>query len=283
MNLSIKFLLAAFAIIVAVGLHQTNAQDDSAGEDKDLPTAESILKTYVEKTGGVEKYKAIKNQRASGTMSVPSQGISGTLAVMSVSPNKVAVKVEIEGIGKIESGTNGEIAWENSAIMGPRVIDNEKEAAVVMEQSNMERIYAPNKFYKSMKTVGTEEVNGTICYKVELTTPLDDKIQSFYAVDSGLELKNIRTVQSQMGPITLHSYSSDYRDVDGIKTPFKVEQKLDSGMVLQVISIDKVEFNVDDVASDAFTPPEPVQKLLDKKAAKEAEKAAEKEAAGADK
>ncbi len=248
------------------------------GQDKDLPTAESILKTYMEKTGGAEKYQAIKSQRATGTMTVPSQGISGKVAVISVVPNKVAVKVEIEGIGTIESGANGEFAWENSAIMGPRVIDNEKEAAVIMEQSNMERIFEPEKFYKAMETVGTEEVDGKKCYRVELTTQQDEKIESFYEVDSGLELKNVRTVQSQMGPITLQSYSSDYRDVDGIKTPFKVEQKLDTGMVLQIISMDKVEFNVD-VPSDAFAIPEPVQKLIDKKA----EKAADKEAAGVDK
>jgi hypothetical protein len=280
MKISIKFLLAA-AVLVTMGWQQVGAQDDSAGKDKDLPTAESILKTYVDKTGGAEKYKAIKSQRATGTMSVPSQGISGTVSVISAVPNKVAVKVEIEGIGTIESGANGEIAWENSAIMGPRVVDNEKEAAVIMEQSNMQRVYEPSKFYKSMKTLGTEEVDGKNCYKVELTTQQDEKIESFYEVDSGLELKNVRTVQSQMGPITLASYSSDYRDTDGIKTPFKVEQKLDTGMVLQVISMDKIEFNVD-VPSDAFAVPEPVQKLLDKKAAKEAE-TVNKEPAGSDK
>lgn len=285
MKLNVKFLLAG-AVIFFMGWQQVSAQDDAAGKDKDLPSAESILKTYVNNTGGVEKYRAIKSQQATGTMSVPSQNISGTVSVISEVPNKVAVKVEIEGIGTIESGSNGEIAWENSAIVGPRVVDNKKEAAMIMEQSNMQRIYDPTKFYKSMETVGTEEIDGTKCYKVELTTQQDEKIESYYDADSGLELKNVRTVPSQMGAITLQSYTSDYRDVDGIKTPFKVEQKLDTGMVLQVISMDKIEYNVA-VPSDAFAIPEPVQELLDKKAAtgtdKEAEKKTDKQPTGSGK
>lgn len=268
-------MMLAFATIVAVGFQQSSAQEE------DLPTGESILMKYVENTGGVEKYKSVKNVRIKGTMSVPAQGISGTVDITTVVPDKMAAKVEIEGIGTIENGSNGEATWENSAMMGPRLITG-KEADIAKEQSNMERIYNPAKYYKSMKTVGTEEVDGKKCYKVELITKSDDKIQSFYDVESGLELKSIRTIPSQMGPLKVHSYSSDYQEDDGIKTPHKVEQKLDTGMVLQVISMDEVNYNVE-IPADAFNPPAAVKKLMDKKAEKDAEEKAEKETAGSDK
>ena len=90
MRVDFKFVMA-LAAILTVGLQPVDAQEE------DLPSAESILMNYVEKTGGVDKYKSIKSSKAKGTMSVPAQGITGNIGIATVVPDKIAVNVEIEG------------------------------------------------------------------------------------------------------------------------------------------------------------------------------------------
>jgi len=56
-----------------------------------------------------------------GSMDITGRGIKGTMTVYQAEPDKNLAVIEIEGIGKIESGSNGEIAWENSVLQGPRI------------------------------------------------------------------------------------------------------------------------------------------------------------------
>lgn len=275
MKLGMKVLLAIAAIVFG-GLQQANAQDDK------LPSGEEVLKKYVDATGGEDAYKAIKSSRATGSLSVPAQGINGTLKVTTVKPNKVVADMEIEGFGGSKRVCDGERCWENSTMMGARLITG-KEADQMMKQSDMERIYNPKKFFKKMETVGVEDVNGEKCYKVDLVTTEDEEITSYYSVESGLELKSVREQQTQMGPMKIESFSTDYKKFGDLTTAMKVEQKFSNGMS-QVIAMDKVEYNVD-VDEKAFEAPEAIQKLIDKAEAKKADKAekadAEKEEAAA--
>ncbi len=262
-------ILIAVAIISAVGIQQAQAQED------EFPSAESIIKNYVEKTGGIDKYKAVKNVFSSGTLSVPQQNISGTIEMTIQMPGKLSADVEIEGIGSIVQGSNGEHTWEISVIAGPRLVEGD-EAEMLTEETSMEKLLDPAKYYKSMKTTGVEDVDGEKCYKVILTKKNGKEVESYFSVESGLEVKKVMELTTQMGDVGVEIYSSDYRDVDGILTPFKSEQKMSTGMSV-VTSMDKVEYNVD-VDASKFDIPDEIQKMIDKKSEKE-----KKAAAGADK
>ena len=37
--------------------------------------------------------------------------------------------MDFPGIGKVEEGFDGETAWENSALQGPRILDGDEKAA----------------------------------------------------------------------------------------------------------------------------------------------------------
>jgi len=265
---SLKILLAV-AIMGVAGIQQSQAQDD------DLPSAESIIKNYVEKTGGIDKYKAVKNVFSSGTLSVPQQNISGTMEMTVQMPGKLSADVEIEGIGSIVQGSNGEHTWEISVIAGPRLVEGD-EAEMLTEETSMDKLVDPANFYKSMETTGVEDVDGEKCYRLVLTKKNDKKVEAYYSVESGLEVKRATDLSTQMGDVGVEIYFSDYRDVDGILTPFKTEQKMSTGVSV-VISFDKMQYNVD-VDAKKFDIPDEIQKLIDKKADKEK---ADKEKAGA--
>jgi hypothetical protein len=66
-----------------------------------------------------------------------------------------------------------------------------------------------------------------------------------------------------MGPIHAESTVEDYRDVDGLKVPFKTTQT-GNGLTF-VVTMDKMEHNVD-VPKEKLALPEDVKKLLAKQA-----------------
>ena len=70
---------------------------------------------------------------ATGTVDFAAQGIKGTLMRYAADPDKSYAVVEIEGIGKIETGTGGGIAWEKSLISGPRILSGDEKAQALRE------------------------------------------------------------------------------------------------------------------------------------------------------
>lgn len=231
-----------------------------AQETDPLPSAEDVLKAYVKATGGLEKYKAVKSMSAQGTVSVPQAGIEGEIDVLQVVPNKVRVNTELTGLGTIKQGSNGKTAWELSAITGPRVLKGE-EAKQLMEEANMKKIYMPQSYYKEMKCVGVEDVDGDKCYQLELTKPNGSLQTDFYSVESKLHVKSITEVVSNMGEMKISVQISDYREVKGIKIPFKLEQALPNG-ITQVLEFSKLQFNAE-IPEDAFVLPDEIKELLD--------------------
>src|SRR6266849_9409751 len=82
--------------------------------DEPLPKAETILDRYVEVTGGKAAYQKRKTEIATGTLEFAAQGLKGTLTRYASDPDKSYSSLDIDGIGKIEMGSSGNIAWEKN-------------------------------------------------------------------------------------------------------------------------------------------------------------------------
>src|SRR5262249_36051553 len=87
-----------------------------------LPKAEEVLDKYVEATGGKAAYEKIKNQVLHGTVELGG-AVKGPMVSYHAPPNKMYVEIELQGLGKIEQGTDGKVAWERSALAGARILN----------------------------------------------------------------------------------------------------------------------------------------------------------------
>ena len=253
----LRFILA-IATIASVG---SSAMVCSAQED--LPSAEDVIAKYVETTGGIDKYKAIKSLHQQGTMSIPMAGVEGKIEIKLVTPNKLAINVDLGGAGNETSGSDGETVWSNSTMTGSRILSG-KEAEQALLEADIRRIYDPASVYKSLETIGTEEVDNEKCYKLKVVRNSGDEQFEYYSVDSGLQKKTEMTAQTPMGPINLEVSVSDYKEVDGIMFPHKMTQTfVDQGMTMEM-KMDKIALNPE-FDDKTFALPESIQKLVDKK------------------
>lgn len=236
--------------------------------DEALPKAETVLDHSIEAAGGKAAYEKHHNEVMHGAIEFTGRGVKGTITVYQAAPDKNLAVIEIEGIGKIESGSNGEVAWENSALQGPRVKQGVEKADAFRDGTFNAALYW-RKLYTKAETTGAETVEGHECYKVVLTPQEGKPVTHFFDKKSGLLVKTATVRTTQAGDISAEILADDYRKEGDILAPHKLTNKF-AGQEFQ-IHVQSVEFNVD-LPKDRFDLPDEIQALL-KKAPQPAAKA----------
>jgi hypothetical protein len=226
----------------------------------ELPKADEILDKYVKVTGGKEAYEKVKNRVSQGTVTLAPFGVTGKITVYEAAPDKRYVEMELAGVGKVQEGSDGKTAWEKSSIAGARIKQGAEKATALNEGRFNADVYW-RQVYKKVACVGEEKVDGKPAYKVELTTA-DGQVRTvYYDKASGLVVKVLATLQTQMGPVKTESLVSDYKKVDGVLQPFKLRQKAANQEL--VITLDKIEQNLK-LPANRFDLPDDIKKLAEK-------------------
>jgi hypothetical protein len=225
----------------------------------DLPKGEAVIARYIEATGGQAAYDKVHSTIATGRMMMPAQGIEGKVTMYEAEPAKNYTAIEIPGIGLVEDGTDGTIAWEKSALQGARIKTGDEKAFAIRTANSQSKFVNLKKFYKSVETIDVEPVDGKPCYKV-VQTPFDGKPEtSYYEKDSGLLVKETGTMVSPMGEIPFETEIGDYRKEGGLLLPHKMTQSFVGQKML--IVIDSTKLNPE-IPKDRFDVPAEVKALI---------------------
>jgi len=242
---TLAFLFAPLALLAA---------------DESLPKAETVLDHYVEVTGGKAAYQQRHNEVQHGAIELSANGIRGTVTIYQAAPNKTLSVIEIEGVGKIESGSNGEVAWEQSIVQGARVKQGEEK----IDSRRDGTFNAPilwRTIYAKAETVGSETVNGHDCYKVVLTPKEGKSVTEFYDKKSGLLVKSMATRTTPMGDIAAEIFLDDYRKEGDVLMPHKLTNKIAAQEFH--VTLSSVEVNAD-LPKDRFDIPDEIKALMPK-------------------
>lgn len=228
--------------------------------DEALPKAETVLDRSIEVTGGQAAFEKRHNEVMHGSMEFTGRGIKGTMTVYQAEPDKNLAVIEIEGIGKIESGSNGDVAWENSALQGPRIKQGDEKAGSLRDGA-FNAALKWRTLYAKAETAGVETVEGHECYKVVLTPKEGKPTNEFFDKKSGLLIKTAVTRNTPMGEITAEVVADDYRKEGDIMVPHKMINRA-AGQEFLIV-VEKMEVNVE-LPKDRFDLPPEIQGLLKK-------------------
>jgi hypothetical protein len=231
-----------------------------ATPEEQLPKADEILDKFVEATGGRAAYEKVHTEKWNGTFEFLGKGIKGKVTSYRAEPNKSVTVVELEGVGTIQDGTDGQTAWQSSSLQGPRVKQGDERDASLREATLRAPLYW-RKLYKHAETTGSEMVGGQPCYKVVLTPESGKPETQYYDKKSGLLVKVTMVMASPMGEIPSETELGEYKEESGLRQPHRVQQKALGQEFL--INIDHVDYNVD-IPSDRFDVPADVKALIPK-------------------
>lgn len=215
-------------------------------------TADEVITTYVKNIGGKEAWKKVEVVQMKGTSETQMGSFPTTIVQMK--PNLMKVEVNIQGMFYVE-GYDGEIAWTNNPFMGGVSKKTEADTkAAAKEMLEPELLDYQNKGHK-VELVGTEDVLGKATHKLKLTTK--DGVEKFYFFDkeTGLPILLKQKVASgEMVGQQVDVYLSEYKEVNGIKIPSTIDNKIGGQSVL-AIKMKEITVNPAEVTSKTFAYP----------------------------
>jgi hypothetical protein len=234
------------------------------GQDDPLPKAETILDRYVEVTGGKAAYEKRKNEVVTGTLEFKAQGLKGSLTRYAAAPAEEYVIMELDGVGKIESGMSNGVAWDKNPMLGPHLKTGAEKAQAVREGTFNAPLHW-RELHSKVETTGTETIDGELCYQVVLTPKEGNPETMYFQKKSGLAAKTTTVMVSPMGDVPMESLASEYKNFGGVTMPTKMTQKA-AGQEFS-LTIQDVKIN-QPLPADRFEPPAEIKALLNKPAEK---------------
>jgi outer membrane lipoprotein-sorting protein len=239
-------LCCAVTLVVAA---QLSAQEK-------LPAARAIVDRFIAETGGKDAMAKHLSRRAVGRITMPAQGVEGEVEIISARPDLMRLRMTIAGIGEIQSGYDGKIAWSVNPLTGPMLMQG-KSLEQTRADADFDAALHPDAQFKTLETVEKTTFEGRPAYKVRAVRTTGDEDFEFFDAENGLMLGAIVTRESPMGPVKATHVTSDYKDFGGVKIASKVIQRVMG--TEQVITISEVEY--DKVEKTAFAPPPAIQAL----------------------
>lgn len=216
-----------------------------------LPDGFKVLEDYVDAIGGEKAYRKYKSEELAGTIEIPALGAGGTVVLRRQAATKTMVTIELEGLGSIIQGTNGEVAWRSQLGMPTEILEGD-EAHRLINEANYYATVEPRKTYTEAKTVGKVTFDGVECYQLELVTRWSDHQVGLFEVETGLHRKISTRTAPGSDTFTTETTYGDYRKLKGLKRPFALE--ISAMGMKQIITFDSIELGVK-FDKDTFDPP----------------------------
>lgn len=217
------------------------------------PTVDEIIDGYFENIGGKEAWRQVKSMKIVGDGL--QMGMNFPVVVQSKEPNLTKVTVDVQGMQIVEA-YDGEIAWAINPFGGmTEATKKSEEETVEAAKETFQDDLLDYKDKGNMVTLeGTEEYEGTECYKLSLKRA--DGLERVYFFDSELFVPvAMRSFMKagQMKGQTMDNVTSDYQEVDGLMVPFSMKQTVGGQTVMEMV-IKSIEVNVP-ISDEEFTFP----------------------------
>ncbi|HEY7058858.1 MAG TPA: hypothetical protein VH458_20135 [Vicinamibacterales bacterium] len=249
----------AATVIASLGAQApATAPAAKASADPALPPARQILDRHIKAIGGREALMSHKSAHQTGTFSVPSSGMVGTVEMFGATdPDRLLMRITIPGLGEMSNGFDGSHGWSITPMTGPMLQVGKELDQTKLDAAFYAELRDP-KNYTSIKTIEKTSFEGRPCYKVSLVRIDGNEDFEFYDVETGLRAGSIATRESPMGKVTTTSVEGDYKKFGNILQATTLVQKMMG--VEQKLTLTGVEY--DNVAPTVFELPEPIKALI---------------------
>jgi photosynthetic reaction center cytochrome c subunit len=202
------------------------------------PTVDQIIEKYVQAVGGAAAIEKITSRAAKGNLST--RGFQLPLEVYQKAPNKQAMITHTPG-GDVAQGFDGETAW----VMNPDGRGEQPTAqqiARVKRNADIHRALHFKEIYPRMRLGRMDKVGDRDTYVVFAFPRGDSFEQLHFDVQTGLLIRAVTLEETALGGLPTQLDFEDYREVDGVKLPFRIKSSTPDRTI--TIQFDDIKLNV---------------------------------------
>jgi hypothetical protein len=191
----------------------------------DAPTVDSILDKYVEASGGKAAMEKIKSRIVKGEIDL--LGATSDWQMSAKAPNKQISELNSATLGAIVDGFDGMVAWSKNQ-GGIRVKEGE-ELAKTKRDADFYRDVKFKTLYPDLAYKGTDKVDGEEVRVLESKPSASSKERFSFSTKSGLLIRQESELEGPQGKVMAAVRLDDFRAVDGVKYPFNLKFKINTG------------------------------------------------------
>jgi CubicO group peptidase (beta-lactamase class C family) len=229
----------------------------TTASDKPKITADELQQKALAAAGGEANWRKITSRVTEFNMDFENQGVQANGKQYQMAPNKSAAETTFTALGKkiaseweFFDGNGGQdvVSFAPGTVYAGKQLDDIRLANDFYSLSNWKTNY------KTIEITAVKKVGGEDAYAVTFTPEKGTAFTEYYSTTTFLLLKREGVIPSSTSEQQI-PYSveySDYREVDGIKVPFKtVNNNIGNGNI--VTTIRSVKHNVK-IADKTFAP-----------------------------
>ena len=198
-------------------------------------TAKSVIDNYIKTIGGSKALSDVKSILTISTGTI--QGAPLELTSKTTSSNKMLREIKAMGMSMMKQVVNEKGAYLMQ--QGQRKdLTGEELAEMKASANTFDELLLSKK--EGVILSGIEEINGSEAYVIK-----DKESIYYYDVKSGLKIAETKTLEQEGQKLIQTTSYSDYKEVKGIKFPYKTV--LDIGMEIELTTTDvKINEGVSD-------------------------------------
>ena len=206
-----------------------------------LPSIDELLKNYENAIGGRAAQEKLKSRVVKGRIELAGSDSWGQLEIYGKAPNKSLTVMNVEPMGQIKHGYDGCTAWSIGETIGLKTLTG-PALAHFSTNSDFYRDLKLAELYPGLRLMGRTKAGDREFYLVEAFPVVGGAEIMYFDSKSGLLTGRDVTQQTPQGPIRVEMRYGDWRDVDGVKLPFKVVQTMPN--LKYVFTVREVKHNV---------------------------------------
>jgi hypothetical protein len=236
MHLRLIVSLLSVVLIVRAGFVHAESQ----------PTVDQLVSKNIEAKGGADALHALQSLRLSGKMLVQQGQVQRAYLQTKKRPGEVRIELTLQGMTQV-GAYDGKEGWKISPFQGRK--DPERLSADDLKSlAEQAEIDGPLVDWKekgnTVEYLGTEEVDGTLAYKLKVVRKNGDVSFVYLDPDHFLEIR-ILTQRMRHGAYEeVETDLGDYEKTAGVFIPTSIDFGRKGDPDKSKIIIDKVEANV---------------------------------------
>lgn len=197
-------------------------------------TPQAIVDRYNKAVDPQGRVPSLQGMKSTTTMEAPAMGMTATINAAAARPNLLLVETEIAGLGVIRQGSDGSTVWTSDPMQGPRILTG-MEAQTIIESSALANILRTPDQFSAMELAGTYDAGGDATTCVKFTWKSGRESTDCFSDATGLLARTVTKQVSAMGEVEVEALIKDYRNVNGLMIPHRVESNM-MGMAMTIIT-----------------------------------------------
>jgi dipeptidyl aminopeptidase/acylaminoacyl peptidase len=180
-----------------------------------LPTVDEVLDKYVLAIGGRAAILSIRSSVSRGTLDIPATGFHADFEYWREAPNKLEYQLVVSDSMTTRTVFDGIAGWSDSIEAGVKPIEGEALSGIKRSADFYPSLHLKD-LYPKLTVSGIERTGDAEAFEIEAIRVDQKPARLFFDVRTGLLVR--ADFVAPDGDV--QEYLSDYREVDGVKTPF---------------------------------------------------------------